>query len=245
MKRRRIRWGRIAFILLLLTLLPVGGRWAWEKLTDTRILIALDAGHGGNDPGATGFVDETFLTETTVEALAELLEHDPSYRVLLCRELDEGADVNSRWRKANAHHAELLLSVHGNSSEDPTAAGFEVYPSPPGRQYHEESFRFASLVADRMGETGIRLRGEGGIRYAYYIDNVKNLVDPSAELPDAPSFAMVDYPECPAVLAEQCFVTNADDVALLGTEEGCKTAAWQYYLAICDFFGTQPQSPTQ
>lgn len=240
MRRRRIRWGRIFFILLLLAVLPIGGRWAFEKWTDDRILIALDAGHGGNDPGASGVVGETFLTETTVAALAELLESDPSYKVVLCRELDQGADVNSRWRKANDRRAELLLSIHGNSSEDPTAAGFEVYPAPPGREYHEESFRFASLVAEHMAETGIRLRGEEGIRYAYYIDGVKNLVDPSAELPEAPSFAMVDYPQCPAVLAEQCFVTNAGDVALLGTKEGCERAARQYYLAICDFFGTAP-----
>ena len=91
-----------------------------------------------------------------------------------------------------------------------------------------------------MAGTGIRLRGEDGIRYAYYVDGQKTLVDPSANLPDAPSFAMVDYPECPAALAEQCFITNDGDVALLGTEEGCRTAAWNYYLAICDYFGTEP-----
>ena len=47
---------------------------------------------------------------------------------------------------------------------------------------------------------------------------------------------------CPAVLAEQCFVTNEADAARFGSEEGCKKAARIYYEAICEYFGTQPQS---
>lgn len=49
--------------------------------------------------------------------------------------------------------------------------------------------------------------------------------------------------ECyPAVLAEQCFVTNEADVAQFGSEEGCKKTARVYYEAICAYFGTQPQA---
>lgn len=47
---------------------------------------------------------------------------------------------------------------------------------------------------------------------------------------------------CPAVLAEQCFVTNEADATRFGSEEGCKKAARIYYEAICEYFGTQPQS---
>ena len=238
MPRRRIRWSRILLFLLALA----GAVWAWRIFSDPRIPIALDAGHGGDDPGASGIIGETQLTEATVRALASYLEADPSYRVILCRDLNQGAGLNSRWKKANFHRAQLLLSVHGNSAEDSTASGFEAYPAPPGRENHAESLRFANLLASRMTETGIRLRGEEGIRYAYYVDSVKVLQDPSAAPLDAPSFAMVDYPSCPAVLVEQCFVTNPEDVKLLGTETGCQTAAWQYYLAICDYFGTQPQT---
>ena len=154
MPRRRIRWGRILLLLLALA----GAVWAWQILSDPRIPIALDAGHGGEDPGASGVIRETQLTEATVRALASYLEADPSYRVILCRDLNGGAGLNSRWKKANLHRARLLLSVHGNSSEDPTASGFEAYPAPPGRENHAESLRFASLLASRMAETGIRLR---------------------------------------------------------------------------------------
>ena len=41
---------------------------------------------------------------------------------------------------------------------------------------------------------------------------------------------------CPAVLAEQCFITNQADVEAFGTEEGCKKAAAAYYRAICRYW---------
>ncbi len=238
MKRRRLSpLGRFALFLLILA---GGFWWAWGRISDSRIVVALDPGHGGADVGAEGYVREKDLTETTVRFLQEILERDPSYRVLLCRELDRGTTLNSRWRKANEGRARLLVSIHGNAADDWSATGFEVYPSPPGREHHGDSLRFAKLLAGRMAETGIRLRGEEGIRYAYYVNGEKVFREPSDVPLDEPSFAMVDYPRCPAVLAEQGFVTNPEDAALLGTEEGCRLAAWKYYLAICDFFGTTP-----
>ena len=45
---------------------------------------------------------------------------------------------------------------------------------------------------------------------------------------------------CPAVLAEQCFITSAEDVDLFGDEDGCQRTARVYYEAICAYFGTQP-----
>ena len=46
---------------------------------------------------------------------------------------------------------------------------------------------------------------------------------------------MLKNMDCPAVLVEQCFITNAADVEKFGTEEGCKTAAAAYYRAICRY----------
>ena len=54
------------------------------------------------------------------------------------------------------------------------------------------------------------------------------------------TFGVLEQAGCPAVLAEQCFVTNAEDVAAFAGEEGCRRAAEVYYRAICRYFGTQP-----
>ena len=86
-----------------------------------------------------------------------------------------------------------------------------------------------------------KLRGHGGIRYIYYQGEVKQLVESThTEVRDERSFTLLEDVNCPAVLAEQCFVTSEEDVAQFGSEEGCKTVARVYYEAICAYFGTQP-----
>ena len=81
----------------------------------------------------------------------------------------------------------------------------------------------------------------GGIRYIYYQGEVKQLVESThTEVRDERSFTLLEDVNCPAVLAEQCFVTSEEDVAQFGSEEGCKTVARVYYEAICAYFGTQP-----
>ncbi len=245
MAKRRIRWGRILVLLLILA----GGTYAacrWLGIGDNRIAIALDAGHGGNDPGATGIIAETALSEETVRCLSELFEADENYRVILCRDYGESKDLNERWQKAKYRGADLLLCIHGNSSEDPTASGFEMYPPLPDGEFHDQSLRLASLIADEISPLGIPLRGNNGVRYAYYQNDEtgteqKILADaPVEELSGCHTFAMVEYPGCPALLVEQGFVTSESDMALLGTPEGCQTAAEAYYHAICSYFGTEP-----
>ena len=54
------------------------------------------------------------------------------------------------------------------------------------------------------------------------------------------TFTILEQANCPAVLAEQCFVTNQEDVDRLGDADGCQLAAEMYYQAICTYFGTQP-----
>ncbi len=86
------------------------------------------------------------------------------------------------------------------------------------------------------------LRGRGGIRYIYYLENdQKQLVESThTEVRAERSFTLLEDVNCPVVLAEQCFVTNADDVERFGSEQGCKRTARIYYEAICAYFGTTP-----
>ena len=104
-----------------------------------------------------------------------------------------------------------------------------------------ESYYFAQQLAQGMQAAGAKLRGHGGIRYIYYQGEVKQLVESThTEVRDERSFTLLEDVNCPAVLAEQCFVTSEEDVAQFGSEEGCKTVARAYYEAICAYFGTQP-----
>lgn len=205
--------------------------------------VAIDAGHGGSDPGARGVVEEKQVTAATAAALLQWLEEDSNYIPLQTREsFDATATPAQRAAAASAQSPQLLLSIHGNSApEGSTAAGFECYPSVPGRTWHQESYYFAQQLAQGMQAAGAKLRGHGGIRYIYYQGEVKQLVESThTEVRDERSFTLLEDVNCPAVLAEQCFVTSEEDVAQFGSEEGCKTVARVYYEAVCAYFGTQP-----
>ena len=206
--------------------------------------VAIDAGHGGNDPGARGVVEEKQVTAATAAALLQWLEEDSNYIPLQTREsFDETATPAQRAATASAQSPQLLLSIHGNSAANgSTASGFECYPAVPGRTWHQESFYFARLLAGGMQSIGEKLRGRGGVRYIYYLENdQKQLVENTyTQVRNERSFTLLEDVDCPAVLSEQCFVTNAEDVERFGSEEGCKTVARIYYEAICAYFGTEP-----
>ena len=208
--------------------------------------MVIDAGHGGADPGARGVVEEKNMTAATAAELIRLLQQDANFIPLQTRNsFDETATPAQRAARASEQSPQLLLSIHGNSAANgSTASGFECYPSVPGRTWHQESFYFAQLLAEGMQASGAALRGHGGVRYIYYLENdQKQLVESThTEIREERSFTLLEDVNCPAVLAEQCFVTNEADAARFGSEEGCKKAACIYYEAICEYFGTQPQS---
>lgn len=203
--------------------------------------IAVDAGHGGDDPGATGVVVEREMTAATAEALTRWLEADPNYIPVPTRDsYDTTATPTQRAERANSQSPDLLLSIHGNSAST-EAAGFECYPITPGRTWHRESVYFARLLADGMQAAGAVLRGQHGVRYIYYENGQKVLTEANdLRVRQEETFTLLEQSHCPAVLAEQCFVTSAADVELFGDADGCQLAARVYYQAICAYFGTTP-----
>lgn len=217
------------------------------QVGDPPYTIAVDAGHGGNDPGAIGLVEERQMTAATARALTELLEADPNYLPVDTRDsYDTTASPSERAERANAQNADLLLSIHGNSSGGSSEpSGFECYPVTPGRTWHQESIYFARLLAAGMEQAGSNLRGRGGVRYIYYDENgQKQLVEVTDDrVREEATFTILEQAACPAVLAEQCFVTNAEDVDRFGDEDGCLRSARIYYEAICAYFGTEPLEP--
>ncbi|MBI4530435.1 MAG: N-acetylmuramoyl-L-alanine amidase, partial [Candidatus Latescibacteria bacterium] len=90
--------------------------------------IVIDPGHGGKDPGATGFgIQEKDIVLDVGKRLKAILDHDPSYEVYLTREEDVFIPLEARTAFANQKEADLFLSIHVNSSPSLSKGGIETY----------------------------------------------------------------------------------------------------------------------
>jgi N-acetylmuramoyl-L-alanine amidase len=123
-------------------------------------VIALDAGHGGVDPGATaGDIYEKTITEKIVADLAARFAELPDVEPLLTRVGDETISNPDRVQRAEEAGAVLYLSVHTNASSHPHAHGVEAWVDKT-RSLDDLSFVLADAVLDELVvATGARDRG--------------------------------------------------------------------------------------
>src|SRR5437763_1569840 len=87
---------------------------------DRDVIIAVDAGHGGDDPGAIGRggTREKDVTLAIARALAQRVDAEPGMRAVLTRDRDEFLELRERIRRAHAAHADMFISVHADSIRD-------------------------------------------------------------------------------------------------------------------------------
>ena len=114
---------------------------------DRDIVVAVDAGHGGVDPGAIGHggTREKDVTLAIARALAERINSEPGMRAVLTRNRDEFVELWDRIARARAAHADLFISVHADSIADRSVTGASVYVL----SVHGASSEAARVLADR------------------------------------------------------------------------------------------------
>jgi N-acetylmuramoyl-L-alanine amidase len=111
------------------------------------VIIAVDAGHGGDDPGAIGHggTREKDVTLAIARALAERINAEPGMHAVLTRNRDEFIELHDRIRRAHAMHADMFVSVHADSIADRSVSGASVYVL----SVHGASSEAASWLAER------------------------------------------------------------------------------------------------
>jgi N-acetylmuramoyl-L-alanine amidase len=132
---------------------------------DRDVTIAVDAGHGGEDPGAIGHggTREKDVTLAIARALAARIDVEPGMHAVLTRDRDEFVPLEERIRRARLAHADMFISVHADSIFDRSISGASVYIL----STHGASSEAARVLAegenaaDLMG--GIRLADEGAL----------------------------------------------------------------------------------
>ena len=223
---------------------------------DERPVLVLDPGHGGDDPGAmdaTGANTEAVINREMALRVAEKLAlHEDVLRVVLTVEEGENKTVAERGKVAAAERADLLLAMHLNGDEDKKVRGFQCFPAPPGNRYYKDSMRFAEYLSEEVARcTDVGIKGANGIFYTYYHEekdgsysqNVLDSTWPGANDGSRDvTYGVLQNAKCPAVLVEQWYITNLDDMRLCNNPKGKEAMAQAIYRAICRYFELTPKS---
>jgi N-acetylmuramoyl-L-alanine amidase len=94
-----------------------------------KLVIAIDAGHGGKDPGALGQsgLQEKRVTLAVARELARQVDAEPGMRAVLIRDDDTFVPLERRFQKARAAQADLFISIHADAAPSTAASGASVF----------------------------------------------------------------------------------------------------------------------
>lgn len=211
-----------------------------------RPLVVIDAGHGGHDPGAIspfGQRREKDATLAIARALRDRLLESGRVRVALTREDDRFLVLHERYEIARRLDAELFISVHIDSAENPEARGATVYTLSEVAS-DRESARLARRENAADIINGVNLGGQDDDVRSILIDltqretmNISSrFVDTffrqaRSELPFRSEyhrfagFAVLKAPDTPSILFEAGFLTNREDAERVFSPRGQREIA--------------------
>ncbi len=155
------------------------------------VLVVIDAGHGGEDPGAgTGKIKEKDLTLPIALKLESQLK-EKGIKTFMIRQDDTFVGLYDRPYIANALKATLFISVHINASDSTKASGTETlyYPEQAGDETLTGE-KFASIIQDLL---------------------IKKLNTFNRKTVKRPGLVVLKYSEMPAALAEIGFISNVEE----------------------------------
>ena len=232
------------------------------------IVVAIDAGHGGKDPGAvsSNSVLEKDITLLIAKELERTLRDTKGYKAVLIRDDDSTVSLNDRYQNARKFGADAFISIHADGFRLASVKGASVFI------WSEES---SSSVARNLSEKE-RKRIQAQIKniksYDFnedaardlYPNTYKKKVDQSKELGtkildqlkrdpftkihkqnvEYADFRVLKSVDIPSVLVESGFITNPEDAKRLKTKAGRRMIARSIFLGIHNYFKEAPVSGT-
>ena len=215
---------------------PRGVPGAQQKI-DRLVVVAIDPGHGGEDPGATGpsGLHEKDVVLQIALQLRERINAQPNMRAMMTRDADFFVPLGERVRKARRVQADLFVSIHADAFITPEARGASVF----ALSEHGASSSQARWMADR--ENAADMVGGVNVKAAKDTTVLRTLLDMSttAQIRDSlklggevlgqigkvgklhkgsveqASFAVLKAPDVPSILVESAFISNPAEEAKL------------------------------
>jgi N-acetylmuramoyl-L-alanine amidase len=232
------------------------------------IVIAIDAGHGGEDPGARGKngVVEKDVTLRIAKKLAALVDATPGYKAVLTRKGDYFIALRGRTAIARQAQADLFVSIHANSlptSRDIRGSAVYVLSARGATSEHAKMLANLENSADLVGGVDLSSKdddlasvlldiSQSAVREASFdlgsrlldsIGQVNQLQKPEVQ---QAGFAVLKSPDVPSVLVETAFLSHPEEERLLASPNFQETLAESLLNGIKGYFSAyRPQQSVQ
>jgi N-acetylmuramoyl-L-alanine amidase len=233
--------------------------------SDRNIVIAVDAGHGGEDPGASGRdgTREKQVTLAIARALAERINGTPGMRAVLTRSSDVFVPLRDRAGRARSARADLFVSIHADAVRDRDVEGASVYVLSE-RGASSEAARFLADRENSADLKGVSLAGRSESLASVLVDLSQSAamgssVEAASVVLSAldqvgavrkkqvqhAGFVVLKSPDMPSMLVETAYISNP------GEERKLRSTAYQRQLAaaisdgIAGYFRDHPPDGTR
>jgi len=233
------------------------------KLRD--LVIAIDAGHGGQDPGALGPKSqrEKYVTLAIARQLEVLFRSQPGYRPVMIRTGDYFVPLTQRRDKARQHNADLFVSIHADAFNSPAANGASVYAlsqrgaSSTSAQFLAESENKSDMIGgvslrdkdDLLSEVLVDLsmtyKQEASLEVgSYVLRNMKHHSHLHSRHVETAGFMVLKSPDVPSILVETGFISNPDEARRLNDPAHQKQVAKSIHAGILQYFSQRAPEGT-
>jgi len=256
----------------MLVTIPAGGsepavvRALPPASTARDLVIAVDAGHGGHDPGAIGRsgTREKDVALAIARALAQRIDQEPGMRAVLIRSGDEFVQLGNRRLRAKVAQADMFISVHADAVADRSVSGAAVYVL----SAHGASSEAARELADRENAAdlvgGVSLRDKDPVVASVLFDlaqsasmsasrvaaeRVLNSLDQVGDLKRSQvqqaGFVVLKSPDIPSMLVETACITNPTEERELADPHHQAQIADAILAGVNSYFRDYPPAGTR
>ncbi len=229
------------------------------------LVIAIDAGHGGEDPGARGSkgTREKDVVLDISRRLATLIEKEPGMRPVLIRDGDYYIGLRKRIEKARDQRADLFISIHADAFSDSRARGSSVYVLSQ-RGASSEMARWLAArenAADLVG--GVSLDDKDDLLAEVLLDLAQTAtLEASVEVADNvlqemkrlgkvhkkqvqhAGFVVLKSPDIPSLLVETAFISNPSEEQRLRSGRHQQQVAQAILSGVRGYFASNPPPGT-
>ncbi len=204
------------------------------QLNQGNVIIAVDAGHGGEDPGATGYKKnkEKHITLALAKKLTAELNKAPGITAFLTRKGDYHVRLRKRTLIARQQRAHLFVSIHADAFPNKKVKGASIWTLSTKRSNSEVGRWLASKANEdllgvdddldlnkfdpQVAQTLVSLSLEYAVGSSIDIakdalDSLKKVASLHSPHPRQASFAVLTSPGIPSILVESGFISNLED----------------------------------